>query len=351
MRSSWSLPPAKTNPSDDPGNEIFLSTKMPKQAYRYNPETCDYEPIPSNRRKSFFRFLFRSGTVLALAAGMVVLYFNFFTKPEEIQKEIENQTLKIRISLLQEQIQQLDHDLTDLQERDDQVYRMILEADAVPPYVRKAGIGGIDRYSDIKRIDSESKEEIIEYALHIDKLKRRVYIQSLSMDEIENLAREQQRFYAHLPGIQPIPNHELRRLSTIFGMRMHPILKIMRPHKGLDFMAPKGTPVYATGDGKVRFTRYSKTFGKMIDVDHGYGYISRYAHLNTYNVKPGDYVKRGQVIGTVGNTGLSVSDHLHYEILKENIQVNPLGYFQRELSKDQYEKLIELSLRETVPLD
>lgn len=324
---------------------------MAKKLFVYNPETCDYEPFNPRKRFIFLKLFLSLGLAFLFAYGMLYYLSSEYGTIKETKYKTEREKLILQIDLMGEQIKGFNKKLASIINKDDEIYRTILEGETIPSSIRKAGAGGADKYESISNSKLVHKNQILENYLNLDRVKRQMYIQTLSFDELKELALERNRMWASIPSIQPVYNKDLRRLSTIFGMRFHPILRKWRPHKGLDFMASKNTPVYATGNGIVKNARYSRTYGNVVDVDHGYGYITRYAHLNKFNIKEGDRVVRGQCIGFVGNTGLSVSDHLHYEVLKDNVQVNPIGYFQRELDDDDYEELLELAKRETVPLD
>ena len=324
---------------------------MHKTIYVYNPETCNYEPFKPKKQIIFLKYWGLFILALALAAsGLHYLSLKFDT-PKESKFKTEKEILITQLELLEHELIAFDVRVSEMAKRDDELYRVLLEGQYIPPSMRDAGVGGSNNFVNIEGSNLVNKHKILETYLKLDKIKRQMYIQTLSFDELQALANERNRMYASIPSIQPIYNKELRRLSTIYGIRFHPILKKYRPHRGLDFMAPKNTSVYATGDGIVIATRYSKTLGNVVEIDHGFGYLSRYAHLGRFNVEKGQNVKRGMTIGFIGNTGLSLSNHLHYEIEKDNAHVNPIGYFQRELSDKEYEKLIDLSKVPTVPLD
>ena len=324
---------------------------MQKTIYVYNPETCNYEPFKPKKQITFLKYfgLFILAFTLA-ASGLYYLNLKFDT-PKESKFKAEKEILIAQLELLEHELIAFDTRISEMAKRDDELYRVLLEGQYIPPSMRDAGVGGSNNFKNIESSKLVNKHKILETYIKLDKIKRQMYIQTLSFDELQALANERNRMYASIPSIQPIYNKELRRLSTIYGIRLHPILNIYRPHRGLDFMAPKNTMVYATGDGKVIATRYSKTLGNVVEIDHGFGYLSRYAHLDKFNVKVGQNVKRGMTIGFMGTTGLSLSDHLHYEIEKDRAHVNPIGYFQRELSDKEYAKLIDLSKMPTVPLD
>jgi murein DD-endopeptidase MepM/ murein hydrolase activator NlpD len=214
--------------------------------------------------------------------------------------------------------------------------------------IREGGTGGHETFD---RYALQSIPQLVESYDAIDKIKGRLEVEVQSFEDLQNLLNERISMWASRPAIQPINNTQLNQLYMSYGARFHPIFKIMKEHHGLDFSAPKGTPVYATGDGRVARANTSGSYGKVIYINHGHDYETRYAHLSRFAVSPGSYVKRGQVIGYVGSTGTSLSSHLHYEILYRDRNVNPINFFQRDLSNKEYEKLIEIASLHNKALD
>ncbi|MDH5476399.1 MAG: M23 family metallopeptidase, partial [Cyclobacteriaceae bacterium] len=253
--------------------------------------------------------------------------------------------------ILNEKLSVSDTQLRELQIKDDSIYRTILDISPLPPTTRNASIGGSERFNKLSNANLVAEDLIISTYKRLEKIKRKSYIQTLSYDDITKIEAEKEHMWASRPAIQPISNKELTKLYTTYGQRYHPILNIWRSHNGLDFRADRGTPIYATGDGVVKRANYSSSFGNVVYLDHGYNYKTRYAHLNKATVKYGQKVKRGDVIGYVGNTGLSEAPHLHYEILYKNSQINPIDFFHRDLSVDEYEKLINLTNDDAPALD
>jgi murein DD-endopeptidase MepM/ murein hydrolase activator NlpD len=252
--------------------------------------------------------------------------------------------LKYYYSKLNQEVEILDKTLKGLEHRDDNIYRVVLGAEPIDKSVRDAGVGGFDRYSEIKEKDILHEDIIVSLNERVDKLKRKIYIESKSQDEVVQKAKNKEKLFAAIPAIQPIANKQLIALASGFGMRVHPIYKVKKMHSGIDFAAPIGTPIYATADGKieevsVRFSGY----GKMIVIDHGFGYKTRYAHMHDFAVRQGQNIKRGELIGYVGDTGLSTAPHLHYEVLMNGVLINPVHYFFNDLSPAEYEKVVELA--------
>ena len=208
--------------------------------------------------------------------------------------------------------------------------------------MRQAGVGGTDRYQEIK-----DKNELIAATVQkVDQLKRQLYIQSKSYDKILQLAKSRKKQLAALPAIRPISSKDLRRLSSPFGMRLHPLYGVNKMHEGVDFAAPQGTPIYATGDGVIKIAKHNRGnigYGNWIEVSHGYGLSTRYAHLQSFTVKVGQKVKRGDCIGYVGKTGGATAPHVHYEVRKNRKSINPIYYFINDLNASEYEELVRIA--------
>jgi murein DD-endopeptidase MepM/ murein hydrolase activator NlpD len=317
---------------------------MSKYKYKINPHSLEYERVKLTPKQMFFRALYYLFGGLVFAGVVLFVAYQFFNSPKELMLKRENEQYAIQLDLLNKRVDKLSKVLEDIENRDDNIYRTIFEAEPIPSEVRKAGIGGADRYEDLKGY--QNSQMIIETAQKIDRLSRELYIQSTSFDEVYRLAKNKAKMLASIPAIQPISNKSLKRIASGFGYRIHPIYKTWRMHTGIDFTAPIGTPIYATGDGVVERKKGKMTgYGKVVVIDHGYGYESLYAHMSKIIVKPGEKVKRGQVIGYVGNTGRSTGPHLHYEIKKNGKPVNPVHFFFQDLTPEEYEKVIEIASR------
>ncbi|MGB3589764.1 MAG: M23 family metallopeptidase [Tunicatimonas sp.] len=317
---------------------------MSKIKYYYDTETCKYERV---RVSHWDVVLNISGfVVLVLVAGisLVIIFDTYFESPKAARLKKENEELTFYYDMLSKDMNRANKMLESLQERDNSVYRTIFEAEPIPLSVRNAGVGGVDRYQDLLENGLEREDIIVNTFQRIDQLKRQLYIQTKSYDNLLEMADNKSEILATIPAIQPVSNKELRRLASGFGMRVHPIYKVKMMHPGIDFSAPQGTPVYATGGGKVKQVKSSFTgYGKQVIIDHGYGYQTRYAHLQDFNIKAGQNVERGQCIGYVGNTGTSTAPHLHYEVFKDNERVNPIYYFYQDITAEEYEVLVQLA--------
>ena len=281
---------------------------------------------------------------------MVIAAFNFFDSPKEKMLKRELDKLKLQYELMDKSLNQISAVLENIKDRDDNIYRVIFEAEPIPNSIRKAGIGGVNRYKDLEGYDNS--EILLSTVKKVDQISKQLYIQSKSFDEVIEMAQRKSDMMASIPAIQPVKNKELKRIASGYGRRIDPYYKKLKFHYGVDFSAPKGTPIYATGDGKVAKTKRSRRgFGNHIVIDHGYGYESLYAHMTKYTVRKGQKVKRGDVIGYVGSTGKSTAPHLHYEVHKDGKKINPAYYFHNDLSPEEFDRMLELSSQENQSFD
>ncbi len=322
--------------------------------YQYNEESCKYEPIePSFGRRFLRTFTYLAGTSILAVIGVFTI-FNYFPTPKEVSFTAERHLLDQQWAYLDIEQKNIISVLSSMQ-IDDEELREILELDSLSLSIRNAGIGGSEILDNETINNLIFKNQVIEQYKKIAKLKAQLSIQALSFDTLAKYAEDRNWNWSHIPAIQPVYHKDLRRLSTKYGMRLNPVLNRWMPHKGFDFMADKGTPIYATADGKVILAQMTMGgFGNQIMIDHNNGYKTRYGHLqrgNAFAVKKGDNVVRGQLIGYMGNTGRSAGNHLHYEVLKNGKQVNPIGYFQIELNPEAYEKMLTLAKSQEVPMD
>jgi murein DD-endopeptidase MepM/ murein hydrolase activator NlpD len=323
---------------------------MPEYKYRFNPDTLNYERIrltPWQRVKRVVLWL-TPGLVTGLVG--IVLVYQFVDSPKEAMLRRENQQLLLQYELLNRQLADLEKVLADVRRRDDNLYRTIFEADPLPESVRQAGVGGINRYRDLQGYPSS--DLVIDTRKRLDQLARQLVVQSRSFDEVAALVLRKQDMLASIPSIQPVANEDLTSTAGGFGWRIHPIHKIQKFHAGMDFMAKTGTPVHATGDGRVVFADYATNgYGRYVVLDHGYDYKTLYAHLSEIRVRTGQRVKRGDIIGLVGNTGLSAGPHLHYEVHKGDEPVDPVNFFFNDLSPEEYALMLEISRNAGQSLD
>jgi murein DD-endopeptidase MepM/ murein hydrolase activator NlpD len=316
---------------------------MAKVKYRYNPDSLSYDRIQKSFGKKLLVLISYLVVIFTAAIILNLLYSGFFNTPKEKRLMRENNQLLFQYELLNDQVSSLESVLSNIEKRDDNIYRTIFNAEPIPRSVRDAGFGGVNRYEYLEGFNQSNV--VIETAKKLDKITKAVYVQSKSYDEIIVLALNREDQLASLPAIQPISNKDLTRTASGWGFRIHPIYKILKFHYGMDFTAPTGTEIYATGDGRIITVEWSRRgYGNQIIIDHGYGYKTMYAHLSDFNVRLGQEVKRGDVIGYVGNTGLSTAPHLHYEVYMNNKKVNPINYYFNDLSPEEFDRMIELSM-------
>ena len=324
---------------------------MGRIKYYYDSHTCKYERISKKKGDRFFDLLSFLSLTLVVAVFICFLYVTYFDSPKERQLLQENEALQTHYKLLQQQMGEVQKELNHLQERDDDLYRVIFEAEPVASSIRQAGIGGgaTAHYQNL----AQKGALILETTQRVEKLKNQLRVQHKSYDEILAMARNKGKMLASIPAIAPVDIKDLERISSGFGMRLHPVLKVRRPHTGMDFAAPIGTPVYASGDGRVRRAQkgHNGGLGYVIEIDHGFGYVTQYAHLRQFYVKPGQHVKRGQRIGAIGNTGLISGTHLHYVVMKNKVKVNPVDYLYQGLTATQYAEVKRLAAIENQSLD
>jgi len=325
---------------------------MSKIKYYYDPDTLSYRPIKYTNKKrvsNIFLFLLAS-FFFGSSVLLILLNSDVINTPSEIAQKRSLKNYELQFDILNKKLSQLESVISNVEERDNNLYRVYFEASPIPEEQRRAGFGGVNRYKDLEGYDNS--ELIISTAERIDILTKQTVVQSRSLDEIERLAENKAELIEAIPTIQPVKNEDLTRVASGFGYRIDPFTKIRKKHYGMDFTAKKGTPVYATGNGVVkRADNSSSGYGNHIRIDHGFGYVSLYAHLSKYNVRRGQKVKRGDIIGYVGNTGRSIGPHLHYEIFKDNQKINPLNFYYGNLSPEEFKSLLSLSKQENQSMD
>lgn len=323
---------------------------MSKTKYKFNKKSLQFEVVKHNFKSIAIKVLSYLATGTVFSVVVIFLAYTFLDSPKEKILKREIAQYQLQFSMINEKLDQYDKVLADLADRDDNIYRVIFEAEPVPSAVRKAGFGGTDRYSSLDGY--ENSEIIINTVQKLDRINSQLVVQSKSFDEVFNMAKRKSEMLACIPAIQPVSNHDLRRLSSYYGYRTDPIYKVIKFHPGIDFSAPTGTEIYATGDGVVVEATQSRSgYGNCLVIDHGYGYKTMYAHINKFKVKQGERVKRGQLIATIGNSGKTTAPHLHYEIWKNGNKINPIYYFFNDLTPEEYETVLDLSTRATQSMD
>ncbi|CAG5086973.1 M23 family metallopeptidase [Parvicella tangerina] len=319
---------------------------MSKVKYKYNPETLSYDEVELTWKDHLKRLSYYA--IAAFVASVLILFFSYgYIKnigKKEVQYDIEKH--EAEIAELKEQVNNLKEISSDLQQKDDNIYRVIFGADPYPQYKRELGVGGNPNVKD-KYKDLEHGDLLFEVSQQIAIVEKKLYAQSISFDSVIAMAKQKEDLLQSVPSIQPIHNEDLTHIASGFGMRMHPIYKILKMHTGLDFTADIGTPIFATGDAVVEECKVMSGYGQIVILDHGFGYKTRYAHCSEYKCKKGDKVKRGDIIALVGNTGASVGPHLHYEVMYKGNLVNPVNYFFNDLSPEEFDEVVKISSQPT----
>ncbi len=322
---------------------------MAKSKYSYNPHKLDFEKVKTSLTSVVLQiFGFLSASVVA-GALMVIAMYSFIDSPKERSLKRENEVYKTEVKGLQEKVDELNTKLTELQDRDVNIYRAIFEAEPINYSAIKPNRKSLSSYDNIQNINS--KEELVSLQEKVDLLSRLVRIQTVSFKELSRLAANKTQFLASIPAIQPVSNKTLKRMASGFGYRIHPVFKTHKFHSGIDFTAPTGTPIYATGNGRVETAENGNGYGNHVIVNHGFGYHSLYAHMSRIKARVGTRVKRGELLGFVGNTGTSTAPHVHYEVIKGKNKVNPINYFFNDLTEEEYQAIRAIANREGQSFD
>ena len=314
---------------------------MAKKKYKINPETLAMEQVEHG-----FRYWVRQ-TGIYILAGIVIgilflyLFLTIFPSPREKQLLRERASLESQLEVLNNQVDQMQVVMTDLQQRDDNLYRVLFGAEPIPLSVRQGAQRKIDYYEQLAQMTNS--ELAADLALKVDLLEKEIYVQAKSYDEVAQMAKEQEIRMENIPAIQPVMNKDLKRVASGYGMRIDPVYHVRKFHQGMDFTAPTGTEVFATGNAKVDFAGWKQGYGNTVILDHGYGYKTLYAHLYKILVRKGQKVRRSDIIALVGNTGKSTGPHLHYEVRLNNKPVDPRNYYFYDLSPEEYDQMIQLS--------
>lgn len=315
---------------------------MKKQKFRYNPVTLSYDKVEVSWREKLLRVILVAAPAIVLGFLFYLLFSSLFKSTREKNLEIEYANVSAQITQMNEDYALVERVLKDLQKKDDELYRVAFNAEPFPENLRKMGTGGGDDYAHLE--GTQFSDRLIELNKRLKEIEKQIYAQSISFDEVIALAKEKDKMLSCIPAIQPVSNEDLNQISSGFGMRIDPIYKTARMHWGLDFTADEGTNVYSTGNGVVKdLEQNAWGYGNCVLIDHGFGYVSRYAHLSAFKVKKGDKITRGQLIGLVGSTGKSTAPHLHYEIEKNGVKIDPIHFFHSDITPEEYERLLELA--------
>jgi murein DD-endopeptidase MepM/ murein hydrolase activator NlpD len=312
-----------------------------KNKYKINPQTLALEQVEHGLRY----WLRQTGIYIfgGIVLGVVFLYLflYFFPSPREKQLLKEKETIQSQMEMLNSQVDQMQIVMTDLQQRDDNLYRVLFGAEPIPLSIRQGTQRKIDYYEQLGQMTNS--QLVADLALKIDILEKELYVQAKSYDEIVELTKTKEIRMEHIPAIQPVMNKDLKRVASGYGMRIDPVYHVRRFHQGMDFTAPTGTEVFATGNAKVEFAGWKQGYGNTVILNHGYGYKTLYAHLYKILVRKGQKVRRSDVIALVGNTGKSTGPHLHYEVRLNGRAVDPRNYYFYDLSPEEYDQMIQLS--------
>lgn len=312
---------------------------MSKFTYRFNRATLSYEKVETK----FINVLtkkFLPQFTLSLILG-ITLFFgasSFIKSPAEQKLSEKNNELKFKFELLNKDLDKTAYELNQLEKRDDNVFRMVFQAEPLSEDQRRAGFGGSDRYSNLKYY--ENSDILINTTKKADILTKRMLVQSESYKDVMNMVNNREEMASCIPAIQPIAIDKLTRFGSAFGRRFHPIYHVWKMHTGIDLTAPTGTPVYAAGDGVVFRADVAGGYGNHVRINHGYGYVTLYGHLSKILVRAGQKVKRGDLIGLVGSTGTSTSPHLHYEVRVNGDFVNPINFYYNDMTEEEYQQML-----------
>jgi murein DD-endopeptidase MepM/ murein hydrolase activator NlpD len=327
---------------------------MRKNKFFYNTQTLRYERIELSWSQKLIRIFGFFCTVVFSGFLMMLIVNEFFPSPKEVALMQEIEQLNYEYKSVLTDLKSMDSDLRKVYEKDAYAYRLIFGLDAIDQGVWEGGTGGSDKYEDYRKF-VHSGQLMVDVKSRVDKLKRQLQMQARSIDDLILKAKEREEELAAIPSIKPVRSDNLAmelRLLSGFGNRIHPVFKVVKFHTGIDFTAPQGTPIQATGNGKIVSVETNKSgYGNCVVIDHGFGYISRYAHMYRIDVKVGEKVIRGQQIGLVGSTGTSTAPHCHYEIEKNGLKVNPIHYVMDGLTPEEYQELVKAAESSNQSLD
>ena len=313
---------------------------MAKVKYYYDADTLSYRKIERNKKSIYKKVSFITLAVILIAFFGFIGFSQFLMSPNERAQKREFDNLKLHYELLSKRIEESSKVLAELQERDNTIYRVYFEANPIPDEQRKAGFGGVNRYKFLEGFDNSSM--IQRATKDLDILSKQLVVQSKSLDEIVDLAKKKEKMLASIPAIQPVSNEHLTRMASGYGWRNDPFTKARKFHKGMDFTAPQGTPIYAAGDGVVlRADGRATGYGRHVRIDHGFGYVTLYGHMTQFVVKRKQKVKRGDLIGYVGSTGRSKAPHLHYEVRKNGRPINPINFYYGSLTAEEFAAMLK----------
>ena len=318
--------------------KLFKSKKV---YYLYNPNTLDYERVYPSAKDRFFTVLRHLSTGIAFGIATFFVMMYVIDSPMESQLRKENKLLQTQYEVLDLRLNNAMEILDDIQQRDENLYRAIFQAESIPESVRKSGFGGTNRYQQL--MEASNSELVVSTTQKMDMLRKQLYIQSNSLEELIEMGKNQEERMKCIPAIQPISNKDLKQTASGYGMRIDPVYRTPHFHSGMDFSAKTGTDIYATGNGNVTYAAWKQGYGNCVIIDHGYGFQTLYGHMSKFKVRVGQKVTRGQVIGLVGNTGKSTGPHLHYEVIVRGRYDNPAKYYYMDLTPEEYDRMIQIA--------
>ena len=322
---------------------------MAKQKYIFNPKTLAFEVFQISTARKVGRIVLVSLSVIGMAFLFAILLFALFKSPQEKIQARELEYMKLQYDILNDRMDLYEAELADLEQRDNNVYRVIFDAEPITSVKRRMGLANVNLYANLEGY--RNSEKVIAASKKLDMIASQLYYQSISYDEVFEMARNKEEMLASIPAIMPMRVKDIKYISSFFGYRPDPIYNIAKFHSGVDFSTNLNAEIYATGDGVVDIDKTQWGYGKMVTIDHGYGYKSMYAHLNRFAVRKGQKVKRGQLIGYAGSTGKSTGIHLHYELRKDDVPIDPIHFFFNDLTPEQYEQILEQSTLPTKTMD
>jgi hypothetical protein len=321
---------------------LAVNPIMKKVKYYYNTNSLRYEKLETPLRVKLLRVLGFMSAALVTALIIVSVAYRYFPSANEKRLQQQNEALRENYLVLDEQVRKMHDRLHDLEERDNDIYRAIFEANPIPDSARLIEIQQQREVRLVMAMDRFDLEESIVNTL--DNLERRMSFQEKSYVQINDFIKNKEQLLASTPAIQPVSNSDLKRVASGFGYRIDPIYKTPRFHAGLDFTAPQGTPIYATANGVAKIAgNAGNGYGNYVVINHGYGYETLYGHMYRVKVKAGERLRRGDVIGYVGSTGKSTGPHCHYEVHKNGQRIDPVYFFYNDLTPEQFDHIIKLA--------
>ncbi|MDR3653881.1 MAG: M23 family metallopeptidase [Paludibacter sp.] len=314
---------------------------MAKKKFHFNPETLSYEQIEHTISHWLKQLAIHAFSGVFLGIIFFFIFVSTIQSPQEKQLGQDKTHMEAQYKVLQRQLAEVQYVMSDLEQRDDNLYRVVFQADPIPLSVRRGSSANTDYYEQL--LDMTNSEIVVSTTKKLNELKKELYIQSKSYDELVLLAKNNETMLADLPAIQPISNKNLMRMASGYGWRIDPIYHTRRFHAGMDFAAPIGTDIFATANGTIQSAGWEQGYGNCVQINHGYGYVTLYGHMSAIKVRVGQSVKRGEIIGLVGNTGRSTGPHVHYEVHFKGQIMNPQNYYYLDLSPADYDKMVQMS--------